>query len=207
LLRHFVPVGNLVGVENEAILFLGTDDTTPIDNKEIDGTSADLINRLGIFAANNENIRAVVMDSASGAQTVANFATDFADTVVCCMRPTMQFRMGTFRYLEGRARENKTQSIVLLPTVVPTVDVKIGASYQRAEALQMIQNGARKLGGGLKILDNFIQPDCFGINEVQRFKWREDVLYKVAATTGLTEEDEKLAASRYKKLAEILANN
>ena len=206
-LSRFLPVGELVGVENEAILFLGTNDRDPIDNNDIDGTSEELINRLAIFADNNEDIRAIVMDSASGSQTVANFATDFADTIVSCMRPTMQLRMGTFRYLTGRADRNQSQKIVLLPTVVPNTDVEIDGTFQREEALTMIQRGANKLEGRLVINTDFVKDDCFGINEVQRFKWLEGVLYKIDNEKGLVNEDEKLAASRYKKLAEILAEN
>jgi hypothetical protein len=53
----------------------------------------------------------------------------------------------------------------------------------------------------------FAREDCFGINEVQRFKWQEGVLYKLEKNGGLTQEDETLAAQRYKKLADVLANN
>lgn len=207
LLSHFVPVGARFGLENDAILFFGVNDEKKIDNKEIDGTSQDLLKRLAIFANNNENIRAIVMDSASGEQTVANFATDFADTIVCCMRPTMQFRMGTFRFLSHLARDEVSSRVILLPTVVPTKDVEIDGVYQRQDALKKIRNGANDLEGRINIDDTFIQEDCFGINEVQRFKWLEGVLYKLEKSGELTEEDEKLAAQRYKKLAETIVKS
>lgn len=205
LLSHFVPVGERFGLENDSVLFFGVNDEKKIDNKEIDGTSQDLINKLAIFASNNENIKAIVMDSASGEQTVANFATQFADTIVCCMRPTMQFRMGTFRFLSHLAKDEVSTRVVLLPTVVPALDVEIDGRYQRQDALKRIRNGVEELEGKLSINKTFIQEDCFGINEVQRFKWLEGVLYKLEKNGELSQEDEKLAAQRYKKLAETLA--
>lgn len=207
LLSHFVPVGEKFGLDNDTVLFFGVNDEKKIDNKEIDGTSQDLLHRLAVFADNNERIKAVVMDSASGEQTVANFATQFADTIVCCMRPTMQFRMGTFRFLSHLANAEVSTRIVLLPTVVPTQDVEIDGKLQREDALKKIRRGISDLEGRIEVDDAFVREDCFGINEVQRFKWQEGVLYKLEKNGGLTQEDEALAAHRYKKLAEVLANN
>ena len=207
LLSHFVPVGEKFGLDNDTVLFFGVNDEKKIDNKEIDGTSQDLLHRLAIFADNNERIKAIVMDSASGEQTVANFATQFADTIVCCMRPTMQFRMGTFRFLSHLANKEVSTRIVLLPTVVPTQDVEIDGRFQREDALRKIRRGISDLEGRIRIDDAFAREDCFGINEVQRFKWQEGVLYKLEKNGGLTQEDETLAAQRYKKLADVLANN
>ena len=205
LISNFVPVGEQFGVQNGAVLFLGVNDEMKIDNKEIDGSSQDLLNKLAIFADNNPAIKAIVMDSASGEQTVANFATTFADTLVCCMRPTMQFRMGTFRFLSHLARDQVSTRVVLLPTVVPTKDVEIEGVPQRQEALEQIGRGVSNLRGRISIVDAFVKDDCFGINEVQRFKWCEGVLYKLERQGSLKEEDEKVAASRYRRLAEVLS--
>ena len=48
--------------------------------------------------------------------------------------------------------------------------------------------------------------DCFGINEVGRFKWKEGVLFKIGQTAELA-EDEKEATKRYRKLARVLAED
>ena len=216
LLSKFVPVGRLFGVEDGAILFLGVDDAKEIDNKEIDGMTAELVNALNIFADNNEDIiRAIVFDSASGEQTVARMAIDFSQTVVSCMRPTTQFQMGAFRHLEKMKKDGKSKNIVLLPTVVPSDEVEIDGVAQRADAIYRIRNQALVLeekrnvdSAGrplLKLNKTFIQRDCFGINEVQRFKWREGLLYKLEKEGKLNSQDEKEAASRYQKLAEVLA--
>ena len=205
LISNFVPVGDQFGVEKGAVLFLGVNDKMKIDNKEIDGSSQDLLNRLAVFADNNPAIKAIVMDSASGVQTVANFATNFADTLVCCMRPTVQFRYGTRRFLEHLEHEQVSKRIVLLPTVVPTVDVEVDGVRQREEALGQISAIATKRRDSISVDDSFVKDDCFGINEVQRFKWCEGVLYKLEREGALKQEDEKLAASRYRKLAEVLS--
>ncbi len=209
LLSHFVPVGEFFGFENDAILFFGVNDTEKIDDQEISGQTEDLLIRLEKFADNNPNIRAVIMDSASGEQTVARFATNFAETIVCCMRPTIQFRKGTFRYLRYRAKDEISSRVVLLPTVVPVLDVEINGIWQRAEALRMLKVETDRLRNTteMNIDDTFINEDCFGINEVQRFKWQESLLYTLEKEGRLLNEDEIQAASRYEKLAEILVNN
>ena len=68
---------------------------------------------------------------------------------------------------------------------------------------------ARKLEGlpNLRIFDDFISEESFGINEIARFKWQEGVLYALqkqdaAALTA----DEKIAFDRYRKLAQLIVD-
>ena len=208
LLSRFVPVGEAFGVENGAVLFFGVDDNEKLDNTEIDGTSEELLLKLEQFAEYNDRIKAIVFDSASGEQTVANFAIKGSKTLVCCMRPTMQFRKGTFRFLDRLKGKHMERNVVLLPTVVPPeeMDIKIKGIWQRKAALYKIQESASNYKNSCLSIDRtFIQEDCFGINEVQRFKWQEGVLYKLEKENVLEAEDEKTATKRYKKLAQVLA--
>ena len=50
---------------------------------------------------------------------------------------------------------------------------------------------------------DFVSPDMFGINEIERFKWKEDILYKIEKS-GNTRDDEKEGIRRYSKLASII---
>jgi cellulose biosynthesis protein BcsQ len=197
LYKNFFPVGKKLGVENEAIMFLGVDDRKKIDNSDMAGAEEQVFDSFDNFCYNN-NIKAVVIDSAAGEQPVAVLSIKAASTVVNCMRVTTQFRIGTFNFLE-RYKENKRNiRIILLPTVVPE-DREIDGEMQLHNTVDDIIERIKD-----KKLENvntdFINEAEFGINEVARFKWREDVLYKIAKTQSLT-NDEEIAAARYKKLA------
>ena len=200
--QKLVPVGNQLGVENGAVLFLGVDDRKPIDNNQMDGTKEGVFNKLNRFCRKN-GIKAVVMDSSAGEQFSAVLATRAANDIVCCMRPTMQFRIGTFNYLHRLSEKGQSSRIVLLPTVVPNLDKEIDGELQREKSIENIKKRASDLKIE-KICMKFVEPSCFGINEVERFKWKEGVLYKIAQTDELT-PDEKEATKRYSKLASVLS--
>lgn len=208
LYKKFVPVGRLLGLPNdESVMFLGVDDESP----KLDGSRRAVMeaamNKLIKFA-DNHNVRAIVMDSAAGDQFSATLAVEKSDKIVCCMRPTHQFRIGTFNYLTRYA--NKTgktgndTSIVFLPTVVPA-DANIEGNSQLEVAIADIKERIGKLKRAFDIKETFVSSkDCFGINEIARFKWREGVLYKLKAEKGTLSPDEEEGYTRYQKLAEVI---
>ena len=202
LLKHFLPVGDLLGVEKNAVLFLGDNDEKPIDNDQMDGGKEELFKKLRTFCKNN-SIPAYVIDSAAGDQFSAILATGNSKSVVCCMCPTMQFRMGTFNYLNRLAENSFESEIILLPTVVPENDLELDGEEQKKRAIDNILYRTKKIEDKLKICTNFVCEDIFGINEVHRFKWKEGVLYLIAKNQQLS-PDEVTAYERYKKLAELL---
>ena len=202
--QKLVPVGDTLGVENGAVLFLGVDDAKIVDNNQMDGTKEGVFNKLRRFCRKN-GIKAVVIDSSAGDQFSAVLSTGAADDIVCCMRPTMQFRIGTFNYLHRLSEKTQDKRIVLLPTVVPNADKEIDGEMQRDKATKNIQYRVEDLN-----MDNvcmeFVTDSCLGINEVERFKWKEGVLFKIGQTSELS-EDEKEATKRYSKLARVLAED
>lgn len=204
LCQKFVAVGEVLGVENDAVLFLGVDDAKLVDNNQMDGTKEGVFNKLRRFCRKS-GIKAVVIDSSAGDQFSAVLSTGAANDIVCCMRPTMQFRIGTFNYLHRLAEKTSEKRVVLLPTVVPNVDKVVDGEMQRLKAI----NNIRERVEDLDIEDvcmEFVTEEMFGINEVERFKWKEGVLYKIGENSELS-EDEKEALKRYKKLAKILAED
>ena len=124
---------------------------------------------------------------------------------MCCMRPTMQFRIGTFNYLHRLAEKTSEKRIVLLPTVVPNVDKEVDGEMQRLKAIDNITKRVEDLDIN-DVCMEFVSEDMFGINEVERFKWKEGVLYKIGENAELS-EDEKEASKRYRKLARVLAED
>ena len=202
LLKHFLPVGELLGVEREAVLFLGDNDELPIDNDQMDGKKDELFKKLRTFCKNN-SIPAYVMDSAAGDQFSAILATENSKAVVCCMRPTMQFRIGTFNYLNRLAKNSFESEIILLPTVVPENDLMLDGEMQKERAISNILYRTSKINDTLSIHTDFVCHENFGINEVHRFKWQEGVLYLIAQNQDLS-SDEKTAYERYGRLAALL---
>lgn len=204
LISKFVPVGELLGVENKSILFLGDNDQTPIDNDQMQGSKELTIKMLKRFCKNND-MPGIVLDSASGDQFSALLATKYATEIVVCMRPTMQFRMGTFNYLERLAENSVSTEIIILPTVVPETDIEIQGEYQKTKSINNILSRAELVSDALSIHTEFVKDEMFGINEVKRFMWQEGVLYKIRKTQEL-KPDEIEASKRYEKLAELIAS-
>ncbi len=202
--KKFVPVGEILGVENGAVMFLGIDDSKQVDNNQMDGTKEGVFNKLNRFCRKN-GIKAVVIDSSAGDQFSAVLSTGAANDIVCCMRPTMQFRIGTFNYLHRLSEKTNEKRIVLLPTVVPNLDKEVDGEAQRSKAINNISNRVEDLAIDDVCMD-FVNDELFGINEVERFKWKEGVLFKIGQTADLS-DDEKEASKRYRKLARVLAGN
>lgn len=202
--QKFVPVGEILGVDNEAVMFLGVDDAKPVDNNQMDGTKEGVFNKLSRFCRKN-GVKAVVIDSSAGDQFSALLSTSAANDIVCCMRPTMQFRIGTFNYLHRLSEKTSEKRIILLPTVVPNADKEIDGEMQRLKAINNIAERVEDLSIDDVCMD-FVNEECFGINEVERFKWKEGVLYKIGQESSLS-ADEKMATTRYEKLANVIARD
>ncbi len=210
LYKYFQPVGNKFGLaDNNAVMFLGVDDRASAERTSyVEGRATQSINNFKRFCRNNR-IPMAVMDSASGDQLTAQMSSQNADNLVLCMRPTSQFRMGTFNYLRRLSRKsarNDDQRVIILPTVVPK-DCLIDGEEQLKRACEDI----KKFVDGINNLDictDFTTEKRFGINEVTRFKWKETVLNKIKAdnASSLT-EDEKEAIERYSDLARIIVDD
>lgn len=210
LYKKFTPVGNLLGLEDDyAVMFLGVNDASrQLDRNEISGRIEEVMSRFNHFAENN-GIKAIVMDSAAGDQFSARLAVDNSDKIIFCMRPTHQFRIGTFNYLRNFAqrygRNADEKEFILLPTVVPQ-DVEIdGASQLDASVEDITERIEADHLSRMDINTRFISRERFGINEITRFKWHEDVLYKLDAEKKLKNPDEIEGLSRYQALAKEIA--
>lgn len=207
LFKHFMPVGEYFGVASRAVLFLGVDDGKEVNRSRISGQYQQCMASLR-KAAKNNGARAVIMDSAAGDQFAARLSVDIANNIVVCMRPTSQFRAGTFSYLKrlnARVGENlsSNKKIILLPTVVPA-DLEIDGVSQLGSAVSDIAERVSALDN-LPVNTTFVQDSkFFGINEIKRFKWMEGVLFRLPKEQ--LADDEKQAIERYSKLAEVIAS-
>lgn len=201
LYKKFVPVGEELGVENEAVVLLGVNDDTTLDNNQMTSTKDEIFNKLSQFCRKN-NIKAVVIDSSTGDQFSAILSIKAAKLVVHCIRVTKQFRIGSFNYLKRLKKLNTDKKIILLPTVVPTTDREIDNISQRKIVVEDILKRIKVFELD-NVINDFIDLDQLGINEVERFKWKEGVLYKIEKEMELI-DDEKEASKRYLKLAQLI---
>lgn len=199
--QKLVPVGNKFGIDdNDAVMFLGINDRMKLGNNDFSGEKDELFNKLRKFCKNN-GISALVFDTPTGDQITAKFSLKASNCVVCCMKNTMQFRKGTFNYLKRIATEVDIDSLVIFPTVVPK-DLELDGISQMDDSINSIKQSIQDLSFE-DINTEFVSRDMFGINEIERFKWKEDILYKLEKK-GKLRDDEKEGIKRYKKLAEII---
>ena len=93
--------------------------------------------------------------------------------------------------------------VIVLPTAVPRTSITINGDDQYTAVKNRIRKDIE--GFDWTVCDEFVQDGCFGIPEVERFKWREDVLYVLNGEGKLKgESDALLALERYEKLAEVI---
>ena len=156
----------------------------------------------------NIGVKAIVFDTASGDQFSATATIKASSVMVCCMRPTKQFRVGTSRFL-SRFKEciknGMTQQtrVIVLPTAVPAKNTIINGRSQQEVAIERIYDSVQ--GVGYEVSREFLKPTCFGIPEVERFKWQEDVLYLLRRDGKLyNEPDAELAIKRYEYLVNCI---
>lgn len=209
--KYLVPVGKTLGLDDDyAVMFLGVDDkTAQLSRSDIVGDPQMAMNNVMEFASNNL-FRAVIMDSAAGDQLSADLAIKSSDNLVFCMKMTRQFRIGTFNYLRRFAVKNQDYAseinVILLPTVVPPNAV-IDGEHQFEASIEDINNRIKDLTSKyeIRIKTNFVEDkDRFGINEVIRFKWKEDILFKLNKNNVSLNDDEKRAFRQYESLSKVI---
>lgn len=199
-----IPVGDRLGVEKEAVYFLGVNDQKKFDAQNQGGQAQEKL-----FNLESLPFSAIVYDTASGDQFSANITNKASQVIVCCMRPTRQFRAGTFMFF-ARVGEDwimdddeQLRRVVLVPTAVPKKEIMIDGVSQHQENRERIVREIEKIDW--EICGDFVEEDCFGIPEVERFKWCEDVLYRLRKKGEINSEDDALQAlKRYEKLAESI---
>lgn len=164
---------------------------------------------------------AIIFDSPSGTQVTANVSISRSDVVVCCMRPSYQFRQTTMKYLtaavEQYAELDAKKRFILTMTAVPVKDMLIDGRYQISASHQdvmgtvyilnrnaWLKNPARPKDHPIIDTDMIADRTNLGIREIDRFKWNEKVnLYSIkkAGKEQLSENEGK-ALARYEALAD-----
>lgn len=216
-LKKLCPVGNAYGYpDNDAILLLPALDGQAITagNSNYSDSNHSFKQALDSFitVCSSFGVPAIIFDSAVGNNATANISNEEADVIVCCMRPTIQFTNGTFRFLCCLENDSDNEvsklispgkDIILVPNVIPQNEVVIGGARYPDTAVSKICND---------FITRFDEDSChyyhfdmldrdeFGIPAVDRFMWAEGLLY----TQKELNDNERLALSRYRKLAALI---
>ena len=191
-------------LDDGTVLFIGVNDTHTLDLRDENVDDVHL-HRL-IQGCQRMGFRAVVIDSSSGIQTTAQMATSVADVLVCCLKATFQFRMGTFRYLHDTINRYKSftkdMQLIILPVAVPNQSARRDgcAQTERDYALSDILQKTEEINHP-NINKGFLCEESFGVPEIESFKWEERMLYKKAKREQPMPEDETFALAQFKKLA------
>ena len=218
--KYFIPVGHCFtkDVENDAVLLLRSD-VTPAEQytafekvfsmNEGGKEYGNLAEALKIMS---DCDCTVVFDTPSGTQDMATFALNHSDTIVCCMRPSVQFEMGTrlcFEKLIAKwGQKGNEKKIIFCPSAVPfrkaEVDGNVYPEYYINSVFSRfkaeMETKAHDTRGVVKLVWGMQDGEVPGIPEVDRFKWQECCLAKI----GSDKEDERMAKEKYRKLAQLI---
>jgi len=223
------------GIDTEAVRLIGANldaNSKTARSVEVMGKEGDeKKNSLGknfrkgiVSACRRCGAKALFFDTPSGSQFLARLSVQSSDVVVCCMRPTSQFRTGTFgqlkQFLDNDKAAERPRKYIITPTAVCVDKEQLFSEqeYPRAGYDEIVKH-INVLGKELEeefrknvVLDmvNLDKQtvcqdsveDIFGIPEVKRFKWDEKCL-------GTLPEDslspnDKMAIERYEKLAKTI---
>lgn len=214
-------VGSKLGLDqNDSVLLVGANMHYTMPSKSEQDVVLSLKYYLDfcLFGAS-----AIIFDSPSGTQVTANVSISRSDVVVCCMRPSYQFRETTMKYLtaavEQYAELDAKKRFVLTMTAVPVKDMLIDGRYQISSSHQDVmgtvftlnrnawrKNPERSRSNPIIDTDMIEDRNNLGIREIDRFKWNEKInLYSIkkAGKEPLSENEEK-ALARYEALADTI---
>jgi len=217
---------------DKAVLFIGADldknSREDMRNLEKNENGTQMIKNFKNIAkaCKRCGAKALFFDTPSGTQDLARQSIQYSDIIVCCMRPTNQFREGTIgqltEFIINDRNESSSRKYILTPTAIcvdpgqkftlggqkedypqkSKEDIKMAFSkneMQNNVFLDMLDPTPNDSKIYSKSEDN---DTVFGIPEVKRFKWFENCL-------GILEEDElsendKMAINRYEYLARTI---
>lgn len=172
-------VGNYFGVQDECVLCLPA----------YPGSALGFGNS---YDGNDKNIKefkelcevygcvGLVLDSAVGDQLTARWSNALSNKIVCCLRPTKQFRDGTERFFFTFDKNNRNKTVIVVPNVVPTDKFRIlnpdGTSHEYPDYARSEINKIFDRFSNNRYVRDVVNGDIFGVPKIDRFMWQESVL-------------------------------
>jgi len=127
------PIGTFFGLEEmdeRAVLLIGANTDRTSNEADVAGKTNDSLRQIENFHKNITKAcrlcgaKALFFDTPTGVQFLARKSVEESDIVVCCMRPTLQFRVGTKKQLIAFIKndigndETGSRKYILTPTVI-----------------------------------------------------------------------------------------
>jgi len=200
-----VDVSSQFKIEKGSVYFIGAKQIV-LDNIRR-GPAKDKLSDI-IRLCDNKGFSAIIIDSASGNQEIANSVHDLENgIIVYCMRLTNQFRLGTYikllNFIDTTKHVIGKVKVILLPVAIPNEQYEKNSPLAnlRNNALDYIHDKVEFLKRRSEDDSTVIIYDDFtgnGVPEVESFKWYEKILMN---ETNIN-EDEKLAMDIFEKLGE-----
>lgn len=210
MFKKLFPVGRFFGKRDREILCLPASQGVSISGESgYSSYDARLSNNLIEFRNMCKDMAVgVLFDSAVGDQLTAVWSNKVSEYIMCCMRPTKQFRAGTKRFFDGFDKRILEKKIIVIPNVVPTEKLSLRDSegkmqeYPEHAKRSILQDFASNVElKKNKYILNLLDGAKFGVPKVDRFMWQEGVLKNVSDLSEL----EHIALDRYEEIASIIA--
>ena len=204
LIRSMVPIGNMYDMDERAILFLPAN-TTAGQNQDIEtedsyGIRTELLGTV-INILDGYNCCGIIFDCPTGRQATAQASLRASDKIVTVMRITRQFRDGTYSHLKWFDPLTADKTFVIVPNAVPHDNIKFdGVPFNYNIVKDEIIGEISRLVQQNDADFSLFEGDNFGVPEVIRFKFQEDILLKRSVRTP----DEETALSMYRLLVDAL---
>lgn len=199
-LTKCLPVGDKFGKDKNTVYFLGVNDKRFFEASDMVGSAEKVVYELRRLCY-QLGFKAIIFDSAAGEQFSATLANRISQVIVSCLKPTKQSRLGTKRFLErlepmmfDEDTDEQVRRLIILPTSVPLKETSI-----KDKTLALIQDVIEDLE--YEVNKVFVSEDTFGIPEIERFKWEEEILYNLNLN-----EEEKEAIKQFKTLAQVIVD-
>lgn len=180
--RRLCKVGEYFGVDDASVLCLPALPGKPLGfGNSYDASDKNI--KEFIELCEDFDCAGLVLDSAVGDQVTAKWCNAVANRIVCCLRPTKQFRDGTERFFKAFDEKYLQKNIIVVPNVVPTdvfeIENKDGTvNKYPAFAKNEISATFSRLNANNKnkYYMDVVSGPIFGVPKIDRFMWQESVL-------------------------------
>lgn len=204
--KALIPIGDLYGMDEKSILFMpaNTENSTNIELDTYNLKS----NPLKLIIENiyeEYECCGVILDCPTGKQMTATASLKVSDIIVLVMRITAQFRNGTYSYLKWFDSRYSDKRLIIAPNAVPNDEITLenlpydyeAVKYNIQETIADILNEH----GHTNTADfTLLENGRFGVPEVVRFKFKEDVLLLLQSRRP----DEEKALQIYRVLSDAI---
>lgn len=200
--QALVGIGDVYDLDERSVLFLParTKGAINVEQKDnsyyIEGNPFDEIKNM----CDDLGCCGLIFDCPTGNQMTADVSLRLSNKLITVMRITMQFRRGTIAFMSAFDKNTANKEIILVPNAVPRDYVVLDDIPYNYDAVkyELVENMSEVIRNN-RLNCGMLENGRFGIPEVTRFKFREDILYNRKKLTP----DEQEALKMYEIFADV----